>query len=188
MTLNEPRAGATTCRTIGEVVLAVDGVSLAFGGVKALTDVSFDVRAHEVRAIIGPNGAGKSSMLNVINGVYRPQQGRITYLGRTHGHMDPQDDASRGIPAGVIAALRPNTIYDYDVTTRKLELLKQQEVLGGYDPSKYASERIEATATVTRSRRGSGGWGRACSLPTPTRRTRVSRRTSGVRSPTAPSS
>jgi branched-chain amino acid transport system ATP-binding protein len=97
MNLNEPRAGATTGRTIGEVVLAVDGVSLAFGGVKALTDVSFDVRAHEVRAIIGPNGAGKSSMLNVINGVYRPQQGRITYLGRTHGHMDPHDAAARGI-------------------------------------------------------------------------------------------
>jgi len=97
MNLNEPRAGSTTGRTIGEVVLAVDGVSLAFGGVKALTDVSFDVREHEVRAIIGPNGAGKSSMLNVINGVYRPQQGRITFRGQTRDHMDPHDAATRGI-------------------------------------------------------------------------------------------
>jgi len=97
MNLNEPRAGATSGRTIGEVVLAVEGVSLAFGGVKALTDVSFDVREHEVRAIIGPNGAGKSSMLNVINGVYRPQQGKITYRGKTHAHMDPHDAAIRGI-------------------------------------------------------------------------------------------
>jgi branched-chain amino acid transport system ATP-binding protein len=45
---------------IGEVILALEGVSLAFGGVKALSDVSFDVREHEVRAIIGPNGAGKA--------------------------------------------------------------------------------------------------------------------------------
>jgi branched-chain amino acid transport system ATP-binding protein len=97
MNLNEPRAGAATGRRIGDVVLAVEGVSLAFGGVKALTEVSFDVREHEVRAIIGPNGAGKSSMLNVINGVYHPQQGRITYLGRTHARMEPHDAAARGI-------------------------------------------------------------------------------------------
>ena len=73
---------------IGEVILALDGVSLAFGGVKALSDVSFDVREHEVRAIIGPNGAGKSSMLNVINGVYHPQQGTIRYLGREYHLAD----------------------------------------------------------------------------------------------------
>ncbi|UCG98860.1 MAG: ABC transporter ATP-binding protein [Burkholderiales bacterium] len=66
-------------RHIGEVILKSDNISLSFGGVKALTDVSFDVREHEVRAIIGPNGAGKSSMLNVINGVYTPQHGRITF-------------------------------------------------------------------------------------------------------------
>ncbi|HEX5092140.1 MAG TPA: ATP-binding cassette domain-containing protein, partial [Burkholderiales bacterium] len=64
-------------REIGGLVLEVEGVSLSFGGVKALSDVSFDVREHEVRAIIGPNGAGKSSMLNVINGVYHPQKGTI---------------------------------------------------------------------------------------------------------------
>ena len=96
MNLDDARQ-ATTRREVGETILAVDGVSLAFGGVKALTDVSFDVREHEIRAIIGPNGAGKSSMLNVVNGVYRPQSGRITYLGKTHGHMDPHDAARRGI-------------------------------------------------------------------------------------------
>src|SRR6201988_3387551 len=82
---------------IGDVILGVEGVSLAFGGVKALADVSFDVREHEVRAIIGPNGAGKSSMLNVINGVYRPQQGRITFLGESRDHMEPHIAAARGI-------------------------------------------------------------------------------------------
>jgi len=70
-------------RNIGDVILRVDGISLSFGGVKALTNISFDVREHEIRAIIGPNGAGKSSMLNCINGVYSPQQGRITLRGRT---------------------------------------------------------------------------------------------------------
>ena len=66
---------ANNSRRIGEVILDLRNISLAFGGVRALTDISFDVREHEIRAIIGPNGAGKSSMLNVINGVYRPQQG-----------------------------------------------------------------------------------------------------------------
>ena len=61
-------------RSIGDVILEVQNISLAFGGVKALTDISFDVREHEIRAIIGPNGAGKSSMLNCINGVYTPSE------------------------------------------------------------------------------------------------------------------
>ena len=67
-----------TARKIGDVILDVKNISLRFGGVKALTDISFDVREHEIRAIIGPNGAGKSSMLNCINGVYQPQQGSIS--------------------------------------------------------------------------------------------------------------
>jgi branched-chain amino acid transport system ATP-binding protein len=87
----------TVERKIGEVILRVEDISLAFGGVKALSEVSFDVREHEVRAIIGPNGAGKSSMLNVLNGVYRPQQGRITFLGETRGHMEPHHSAALGI-------------------------------------------------------------------------------------------
>ncbi len=64
-----------------EVLLAIDHVVLSFGGVKAIRDVSFDIRKGEVRAIIGPNGAGKTSMLNVINGFYHPQTGTITYKG-----------------------------------------------------------------------------------------------------------
>jgi branched-chain amino acid transport system ATP-binding protein len=76
-------------RQIGEVVLDLKQVSLSFGGVKALTDISFDVREHEIRAIIGPNGAGKSSMLNVINGVYRPQEGEIILRGQRFTKMNP---------------------------------------------------------------------------------------------------
>ena len=95
--LNDAPADLESTRRVGDVILSVEGISLAFGGVKALTDVSFDVREHEVRAIIGPNGAGKSSMLNVLNGVYRPQSGRITFLGETYTAMDPHHSAKKGI-------------------------------------------------------------------------------------------
>ncbi len=84
-------------RQFGDVILAVENISLSFGGVKALTDISFDVREHEIRAIIGPNGAGKSSMLNVINGVYHPQQGRVTYRGQPRAAMEPHFAARNGI-------------------------------------------------------------------------------------------
>ena len=80
---------------VQDVLLSVEGVSLAFGGVKALTDVSFDVRKGEIRAIIGPNGAGKTSMLNVINGFYHPNHGAITFKGQTRARMRPYE-ASRG--------------------------------------------------------------------------------------------
>jgi len=73
---------------VGEVVLSVENVSLSFGGVKALQEVSFDVREREVRAIIGPNGAGKSSMLNVLNGVYHPQKGKIVFNGKAFSDMN----------------------------------------------------------------------------------------------------
>jgi len=85
-----------TRRAVGDTLLSVDDVWLSFGGVKALQGVSFDVREHEIRAIIGPNGAGKSSMLNVINGVYHPQKGRITFRGKVRAAMDPHEAAEQG--------------------------------------------------------------------------------------------
>jgi branched-chain amino acid transport system ATP-binding protein len=83
--------------TTDNVMLSVEGVSLAFGGVKALTDVSFDIRQGEIRAIIGPNGAGKTSMLNVINGFYHPNHGSITFRGKTRPRMRPFEAARGGI-------------------------------------------------------------------------------------------
>src|SRR5690606_26943745 len=80
-----------------QVILAAEDVSLSFGGVKALSEVSFDVREHEIRAIIGPNGAGKSSMLNVINGVYTPQKGRIVFRGKPFARMNPHQVAQAGV-------------------------------------------------------------------------------------------
>ncbi|MCP8939718.1 ABC transporter ATP-binding protein [Alsobacter sp. SYSU M60028] len=89
--------GGDTRLAPGDVLLSVEGVSLSFGGVKAITDVSFDIRKGEIRAIIGPNGAGKTSMLNVINGFYHPQQGRITFKGATRQKMRPSVAAAQGI-------------------------------------------------------------------------------------------
>ena len=84
-------------KKIGKVLLSVDHISLAFGGVKALTDICFDIREKEVFAIIGPNGAGKTSMLNVINGFYHPQEGKITYKGVHRNQMKSHDAAVQGI-------------------------------------------------------------------------------------------
>ena len=81
----------------GEVLLAVENVSLSFGGVKALAGVSFDIRKGEIRAIIGPNGAGKTSMLNVINGFYHPDHGSILYKGQVRARMRPYVAAELGI-------------------------------------------------------------------------------------------
>jgi len=111
-------------RRIGDVILKLDNISLAFGGVKALTDISFDVREHEVRAIIGPNGAGKSSMLNVINGVYHPQQGTITFRGKERRDMNTHDAAMQGIARTFqnIALFRGMTVLDNIMTGRNLKM------------------------------------------------------------------
>ena len=91
------RAPSASDIAAGEILLSIENVSLSFGGVRAIRDVSFDIRKGEVRAIIGPNGAGKTSMLNVINGFYQPQEGRITFKGKTRAKMRPHDAARGGI-------------------------------------------------------------------------------------------
>jgi branched-chain amino acid transport system ATP-binding protein len=124
MDLQEARVADAAGRKLGEVLLAVEGVSLAFGGVKALTEVSFDVREHEIRAIIGPNGAGKSSMLNVINGVYRPQHGTIAWRGRARREMSPHAAAAAGIARTFqnIALFRGMSVLDNIMTGRNLKM------------------------------------------------------------------
>ena len=81
----------------GGTLLEVKNISLSFGGVNALQDISFDILKGEVRAIIGPNGAGKSSMLNVINGFYHPQQGEVWFDGELRNQMKPHEVAKLGI-------------------------------------------------------------------------------------------
>jgi branched-chain amino acid transport system ATP-binding protein len=108
----------------GEALLAVDNISLSFGGVKALADVSFDVRQGEIRAIIGPNGAGKSSMLNVINGVYHPQQGTVRFRGETRHRVDPHQAAANGIARTFqnIALFKGMSVLDNIMTGRNLKM------------------------------------------------------------------
>jgi len=117
-------APAVKARRIGEVVLEVSHISLAFGGVKALTDISFDVREHEVRAIIGPNGAGKSSMLNCINGVYAPQQGTISFRGKTFSHMNSRQVAEMGVARTFqsLALFKGMSVLDNIMTGRNLRM------------------------------------------------------------------
>ena len=114
----------TAGRKIGRPILEIDDVSLAFGGVVALQGVSFDVREHEIRAIIGPNGAGKSSMLNVINGVYHPQQGTVAFKGRKRRNVDPHQAAREGIARTFqnIALFRGMTVLDNIMTGRNLKM------------------------------------------------------------------
>ncbi len=81
----------------GDELLKVENVTLRFGGVTAIEDISFDILKGEIRAIIGPNGAGKTSMLNVINGFYHPQEGTITFRGETRRKMKPYEAAASGI-------------------------------------------------------------------------------------------
>jgi branched-chain amino acid transport system ATP-binding protein len=129
-------------RPIGEVVLDVQNISLSFGGVRALSDISFDVREHEVRAIIGPNGAGKSSMLNCINGVYTPQQGAIMFRGRTFRHMNSRQVAEMGVARTFqnLSLFQGMSVLDNLMTGRNLRMrcnLFQQAIRWG------AAEREE---------------------------------------------
>ncbi|ANN69900.1 ABC transporter ATP-binding protein [Bordetella bronchialis] len=102
----------------------MQNISLRFGGVKALTDISLDVREHEIRAIIGPNGAGKSSMLNVINGVYTPQQGAIVFQGQRYARMTPRRAAEMGIARTFqnLALFKGMSVLDNIMTGRNLRM------------------------------------------------------------------
>ena len=110
--------------TTPNVVLKLENISLSFGGVKALTDISFDVHEHEIRSIIGPNGAGKSSMINVINGVYHPQVGNIHFKGEVRRRMHPTEAARQGIARTFqnIALFKGMTVLDNIMTGRNTKM------------------------------------------------------------------
>ncbi|MFM9879140.1 MAG: ABC transporter ATP-binding protein [Burkholderiaceae bacterium] len=120
----QPQAAAAASTNIGEVILDVHNISLNFGGVKALSDISFNVREHEIRAIIGPNGAGKSSMLNCINGVYQPQQGTISFRGKTFKHMNSREVAEMGVARTFqnLALFKGMSVLDNIMTGRNLRV------------------------------------------------------------------
>ena len=107
---------------IGDPILEVRNISLRFGGVKAITDTSFNVLRHEIRAIIGPNGAGKSSLLNCINGIYRPQEGTITLKGEVLDRISPNIVARKGVSRTFqnLALFKRMSVLDNILVGRKL--------------------------------------------------------------------
>ncbi len=101
-------------------IMECRNITLRFGGVTAIKDMSFDIEDGEIRAIIGPNGAGKSSMLNVINGFYHPQEGEILFEGKKRGPLKPHQIARQGIARTFqnIALFRGMTTLDNIMTGR----------------------------------------------------------------------
>lgn len=103
-------------------LLCLSEIDLAFGGVKALSDVGFEAVAGETLAIIGPNGAGKSSLLNVINGIYRPQGGRVLFGGRDLTARGARAAAQAGIARTFqnIALFKGLSVVENIITGRSL--------------------------------------------------------------------
>jgi len=113
-----------TQKKIGDVILDIQNIHLRFGGVSALTNISFNVCEHEIRSIIGPNGAGKSSMLNCINGVYTPSEGSITFRGQTFAHMNSRQVAEMGVARTFqnLALFKGMSVIDNIMSGRNLKI------------------------------------------------------------------
>ena len=114
---------------------------------KALTDITFDVREHEIRAIIGPNGAGKSSMLNCINGVYQPQDGSISLRGKTFRHMNSRQVAEMGVARTFqnLALFKGMSVLDNIMTGRNLKMktnIFQQAIRWGAAEREETAQRV----------------------------------------------
>jgi len=124
LALGEMRKRKVDSGAVAGAFLSVENIHLRFGGVRAITGVSFHVNRGEISSIIGPNGAGKSSMLNIINGVYRQQTGTVTFLGKTHDHMRPHEAAEQGIARTFqnIALFKGMTVLDNIMTGRNLKM------------------------------------------------------------------
>ena len=134
-----------------EVLLSVEDVSLSFGGVKAITAISFDIREGEIRAIIGPNGAGKTSMLNVINGFYHPQEGEVWFRGKKRKPMKPHQIAYQGIARTFqnIALFKGMTTLD-NIMTGRLTMMKRNMFWQALWSGPAEREEIEHREVVER--------------------------------------
>ncbi len=113
-------------RQIGGVLMEMRNITLRFGGIVAIKDISFDIHEGEIRAIIGPNGAGKSSMLNVISGFYNPQEGEVWFEGSRRPAMRPYQVAAQGIARTFqnIALFDGMSVLD-NIMTGRLTHMKQ---------------------------------------------------------------
>jgi len=131
-------------RTIGPTVMEMKNITLRFGGVEAIKDISFDIREGEIRAIIGPNGAGKSSMLNVISGFYVPQEGEVWYKGAKRPPMKPYQVAQQGIARTFqnIALFEGMSVLD-NVMTGRLTQMKSGLLAQSFWKGAAEREEIE---------------------------------------------
>ncbi len=120
----EIRAAGPGPRPSEAPILQAEGISLSFGGVRALIDVGFDVLTGEILSIIGPNGAGKTSMANVISGLYRPTSGRIFFKGQDRTDFSPQAVAALGIARTFqnLALFRGLTVIENILVGRHLHM------------------------------------------------------------------
>jgi branched-chain amino acid transport system ATP-binding protein len=107
-----------------EPLLRVESITVRFGAVQALSDVSVDIHRGEIVAIIGPNGAGKTTLLNVISGFYHPQQGHIVFQGRDRTQLKPFDVAALGIARTFqnVALFKGMSVLDNIMTGRLLKM------------------------------------------------------------------
>jgi len=144
---NEPAMGEQE-RTFGAPIMEMKNITMRFGGVVAIQDISFDILKGEVRAIIGPNGAGKSSMLNVINGFYHPQEGEIWFGGEKRARMKPYQIAYQGIARTFqnIALFKGMSTLDNIMTGRfthmKTGILSQALWKGAAEKEEYENREI----------------------------------------------
>jgi branched-chain amino acid transport system ATP-binding protein len=107
-----------------DALLEVEGISVRFGALLALNDVSLRVPRGEIAAIIGPNGAGKTTLLNCISGFYQPSAGRIRFAGRDRTRLAPPDVAALGIARTFqnVALFRGMSVLDNIMTGRVLKM------------------------------------------------------------------
>ncbi|WP_449041473.1 ABC transporter ATP-binding protein [Paracoccus sp. (in: a-proteobacteria)] len=112
-------------RKIGGVLMDLRNITLRFGGVTAIKDISFNIREGEIRAIIGPNGAGKSSMMNVMSGFYIPQEGEVWFRGEKRPQMRPYKVARLGLARTFqnIALFDGMSVLD-NIMTGRLTMMK----------------------------------------------------------------
>jgi branched-chain amino acid transport system ATP-binding protein len=108
----------------GGPLLEVEGVSVRFGALLALHQVSLSVRRREIAAIIGPNGAGKTTLLNAVSGFYHPYEGRIAFEGRDRTRLSPPDVAALGIARTFqnVALFKGMSVLDNIMTGRLLKM------------------------------------------------------------------
>jgi len=108
----------------GRPLLEVDGVSVRFGALNALTRVSLEITRGEIVAIIGPNGAGKTTLINVISGFYRPYEGRIAFDGRERTQLKPYDVAALGVARTFqnVALFKGMSVLDNIMTGRLMKM------------------------------------------------------------------